>query len=568
MTKIKESIFRPKLFDSFKNYNAKMFGADLMSGTIVGIVALPLAIAFGIASGVTPEVGLITAIIGGFIVSILGGSNVQIGGPTGAFIVIVYGIIQQFGLNGLIVATLMAGVLLILMGILKLGSLVRFIPHPIIIGFTAGIAFTLLSTQVNDLFGLGLTDLPGDFFGKWTAYIKNFDKVQIVPLGIGLLSIVVILLTPKISKKIPGSLVAIVLFTALAYVLRLQGIEGLAFETIGDRFEISSNIPTPSLPTITLEQIRMLFPSAFTIALLCAIESLLSASVADGITGDRHRSNTELIAQGVANIAVPFFGGIPVTGAIARTMTNINNGGRTPVAGIVHAIVLLIFFLVLGPLMDYIPMACLAGILVVVAYNMSGWRSIIAISRSGRSGMLVMTTTFLLTVILDLTVAIEVGLLLSVFIFMKRMTETTGIEVSRGRVALDKDSDVAAMAEESLSLPKGVEVYEINGPYFFGIANRFEETMAIVGDKPLVRIIRMRRVPFMDSSAVHNLQSLILMSKKSGGALILSGVSNELHKTLETAGIDKLLGQENICSDIHLAIDRAATIVEANKTMN
>ncbi|MFC2412927.1 MAG: SulP family inorganic anion transporter, partial [Bacteroides sp.] len=394
--------FSPKLFDTLKNYSARTFAQDAMSGIIVGIVALPLAIAFGIASGVSPEVGIFTAILGGFIVSLLGGSNVQIGGPTGAFIVIVYGIIQRYGIDGLIVATFMAGVLLIVMGALKLGTLIKFIPYPIIVGFTAGIAITIFSTQINDLFGLGLTQLPGDFLGKWGRYLGAFTNISLLPFLFGIASILIIAFTPRLSKKIPGSLVAIVLLSLLAYLLKhFAHLEGL--ECIGDRYTIQTTLPRPVFPTLSIETVRELFPSAFTIALLGAIESLLSASVADGVTGDRHRSNTELIAQGAANLVVPIFGGIPVTGAIARTMTNINNGGKTPVAGLIHTIVLLLLLLFLGSLMDYIPMAVLAGVLVIVSYNMSGWRSIVGILRGPRADIAVMVVTFALTVLLDLT---------------------------------------------------------------------------------------------------------------------------------------------------------------------
>lgn len=558
---IKNSFFRPRLWDLYKQYSWSKFGADLMAGLIVGIVALPLAIAFGIASGVTPEVGLLTAILGGFMVSFLGGSNVQIGGPTGAFIVIVYGIIQKFGLDGLITATLIAGVLLLLMGLFKMGTLIKFIPYPIIVGFTAGIAITIFSTQINDLLGLAIQDVPGDFIGKWRVYISQFRQVNPIAMAFGLGSILLIFLTPLISKKVPGSLVAIVLLTVVAYFLRKSGVGGI--ETIGDRFAISAKLPAPTLPNLSLQSIRELFPSAFTIALLGAIESLLSASVADGVTGEKHRSNTELIAQGAANIVVPFFGGIPVTGAIARTMTNINNGGRTPVAGIVHAFVLLLILLFLAPLMDYIPMACLAGVLVVVSYNMSGWRSVRSICKGNRGGAIVMGITFLLTVLLDLTVAIEVGLLIAMIITMKRITETTHIEVNKEKISLKRTDDVASVdAPEELALPKGVEVYEINGPYFFGIANRFEEAMDIVGEKPKVRIIRMRKVPFMDTTAIHNLTSLITTCKKDNVNIILSGVGPAVRDTLVKSGIESLLGSYNICSHIQIAVQRAKLIVE------
>ena len=412
--------FKPKLWDSIKTYTKEKFFGDLMSGIIVGIVALPLAIAFGIASGVSPEKGIITAIIGGFVVSFLGGSSVQIGGPTGAFIVIVYGIIQNFGIEGLTVATLLAGIFLVLMGVLRLGTVIKFIPYPIIVGFTSGIALTIFTTQVKDLFGMTIDKMPGDFVSKWVVYAQHLGSVSWISLLVGLLSIALIVLTPRVSKKIPGSLVAIVVMTVAAYFLREYcGITGL--ETIGDRFEINAALPAPARISLNLDTVHLLLPSAFTIAMLGAIESLLSATVADGVTGDRHRSNTELIAQGAANIIVPVFGGIPVTGAIARTMTNINNGGSTPVAGLIHAAVLLLILLFLGPLTRHIPMACLASVLVVVSYNMSEWRTFRSLLKNPAHDVMVLLVTFFLTVIFDLTIAIEIGLLLAMVLFMRRM---------------------------------------------------------------------------------------------------------------------------------------------------
>lgn len=554
--------FSPKLFDTLKNYSARTFAQDAMSGIIVGIVALPLAIAFGIASGVSPEVGIFTAILGGFIVSLLGGSNVQIGGPTGAFIVIVYGIIQRYGIDGLIVATFMAGILLIVMGALKLGTLIKFIPYPIIVGFTAGIAITIFSTQINDLFGLGLTQLPGDFLGKWGRYLGAFTNISLLPFLFGIASILIIAFTPRLSKKIPGSLVAIVLLSLLAFLLKhFAHIEGL--ECIGDRYTIQTTLPHPVLPTLSMETVRELFPSAFTIALLGAIESLLSASVADGVTGDRHRSNTELIAQGAANLVVPIFGGIPVTGAIARTMTNINNGGKTPVAGLIHAIVLLLLLLFLGPLMDYIPMAVLAGVLVIVSYNMSGWRSIVGILRGPRADIAVMVVTFALTVLLDLTVAIEIGLLLAMLIFMRRMIESVHIKVSEDTLHLDlEEQKHHTLQHECINIPKGVEVYEIEGPFFFGIANQFEEAVTAVGRTSRVRIVRMRFVSFMDSTGLHNLTNLVRICKMNRVHLILSGVNKTVLHTLLVSGLLQELGQENVLPNIHLALQRAQEVLD------
>ena len=554
--------FKPKLFLALKNYSKELFMADLMAGIIVGIVALPLAIAFGIASGVSPEKGIITAIIAGFIISMMGGSKVQIGGPTGAFIVIVYGIIQQYGEAGLIVATLMAGVLLILLGVFKLGAIIKFIPYPIIVGFTSGIAVTIFTTQIADIFGLsfGGEKLPGDFIGKWIMYFNHFDTINWWNTIISIASIIIIAMTPKFSKKIPGSLIAIIAITLLVYVLKTYvGVDSI--DTIGDRFSIKAQLPGAEVPTLNWEAMKGLLPAAITIAVLGAIESLLSATVADGVIGDKHDSNTELIAQGTANIITPLFGGIPATGAIARTMTNINNGGKTPVAGLIHAVVLFLILLFLMPLAQYIPMACLAGVLVVVSYNMSEWRTFRALLRNPKSDITVLLITFFLTVIFDLTVAIEVGLVIACLLFMRRVAETTEISVITDEINPNQELDIA-VNEESLIVPKGVEVYEINGPYFFGIANKFEEQMVLLGDRPKVRIIRMRKVPFIDSTGIHNLTNLCKMSKKERITIVLSGVNEKVHHVLEKSGFYELLGEENICENINVAIDRANQIIQ------
>ena len=463
-----------------------------MAGIIVGIVALPLAIAFGIASGVSPEKGIITAIVAGFIISFLGGSKVQIGGPTGAFIVIIYGIIQEYGIDGLMVATMMAGVLLILLGIFKLGTVIKFIPYPIIIGFTSGIAVTIFTTQIADIFGLDFKGekVPGDFIGKWILYFHHFDTVNWWNVIVCVVSVFIIAITPKFSKKVPGSLVAIILVTVGVYCLKLYG----------------------------------------------------------GIT--------ELIAQGIANFVSPIFGGIPATGAIARTMTNINNGGKSPVAGIVHAVVLLLILLFLMPLAQYIPMACLAGVLVIVSYNMSGWRVFKGLLKNPKSDVAVLLITFFLTVIFDLTVAIEVGLVIACVLFMKRVMETTKISVITDEIDPNNESDLE-VHEEHLMIPQGVEVYEINGPYFFGIATKFEEIMSRLGDRPKIRIIRMRKVPFIDSTGIHNLTTLCEMSQKENIHIILSGVNEKVHKVLEKSGFYELLGEENICSNINEALEVA-----------
>ena len=552
--------FKPQLFTTLKSYNRKTFMSDLMAGIIVGIVALPLAIAFGIASGVTPEKGIITAIVAGFIISLLGGSKVQIGGPTGAFIIIIYGIIQKYGLEGLTIATLMAGVFLIMFGVLKLGTIIKYIPYPIVVGFTSGIAVTIFTTQIKDLFGLTIDSVPSDFIEKWGCYISHFSTADLWCSLVGILSVVIIAITPKFSKKIPGSLVAIIIMTIAVLILKTYfGVTTI--ETIGDRFSVSNDIPDMQVPAMTWDTIKSLVPPALTIAVLGAIESLLSATVADGVIGDHHNSNTELIAQGVANLASPLFGGIPATGAIARTMTNINNGGRTPVAGIIHAAVLLVIFLVLMPLAAFIPMSCLAGVLVIVSYNMSGWRTFMQLMKNPKSDIIVLLITFFLTVIFDLTIAIEVGLLIACLLFMRRMAESTQIKVIADEIDPNDETD-AEVHEEHLIIPQGVEVYEINGPYFFGIANKFEELMAALDDHPKVRVIRMRRVPFIDSTGIHNLQNLCEMSHREGTHIVLSGVTPNVYNVLEHNGFCQLLGKDHICPNINVALDRAAAIVK------
>ena len=558
--------FQPKLFSVFKHYNRQQLTTDLLAGIIVGIVALPLAIAFGIASGVTPEKGIITAIVAGLIISVFGGSKVQIGGPTGAFIIIIYGIIQQYGFEGLTIATLMAGIFLIMFGVLHLGTIIKYIPYPIVVGFTSGIALTIFTTQIKDLLGLSMAIVPSDFIEKWIAYIDCVPTIERWSTLIGLGSVAVIALWPKVTKrtalgKLPGSLIAIVLMTIAAALLR-QYAGVTTIETIGDRFSISATLPQAQVPDLTWDVIKGLVSPAITIAILGAIESLLSATVADGVIGDRHNSNTELIAQGLANLASPIFGGIPATGAIARTMTNINNGGRTPVAGIVHAAVLLLIFLFLMPLAQYIPMACLAGVLVIVSYNMSGWRSFVSILKNPKSDVIVLWVTFLLTVIFDLTIAIEVGLLCACLLFMRRMAETTDVKVISQEInPEEEDSDFQLGNLEHLTIPEGVEVYGINGPYFFGAGNRFEEIMgALHHQRPRVRIIRMRKVPFVDSTGIHNLTNLCLMSQAEGIQIVLSGVNEKVQAVLHKAGFDTMLGEENICSHINLALERARQI--------
>ena len=564
-------VFAPKLFSTLRKYTGAQFAQDALAGIIVGIVAIPLAIAFGISSGVGPTEGLVTAIIAGLLIALFGGSKVQIGGPTGAFIVIIYGIIQQYGLMGLTIATVMAGILLLLMGFAKLGSVIKFVPYPVIVGFTAGIAVTIFSTQMNDFFGMGLHDVPANFVDKWIFYVKHFS-VNWWALAIGMFSLLVCIFMPKLTKRVPGSLAAIVFATLAAWLLKTFAPEswGIAsLQTISDLYELPHGIPAPHLPEMELQEgetfftlIQKLFPSAFTIAMLGAIESLLSAMVADGVIGDKHNSNTELIAQGIANIVVPFFGGIPATGAIARTMTNINNGGRTPVAGVIHAIVLLLVLLLLGQFVGMIPMACLAAVLIMVSYSMSGWRTIRGLIKHPTRDLAVLLITFFLTVIFDLTVAIEIGILLALVLFLMRTNEETHIRTFHNEIDPNEDTDVQSNLEH-LTIPQGVEVYEIDGPYFFGIANRFDDVMSRVsGKKYPIRIIRMRKVPFVDSTAMHNLEMLIQRSHREGITIILSGVKEHVHKQLLKGGIEQMMEPKNICPNIHVALKRAEELVK------
>ena len=569
-----KDIFSPKLFHTLRHYSRAQFAQDALAGIIVGIVAIPLAIAFGISSGVGPTEGLVTAIIAGLLISLFGGSKVQIGGPTGAFIVIIYGIIQQYGLSGLMIATVMAGILLIAMGLTKLGSVIKFVPYPVIVGFTAGIALTIFSTQMNDFFGLGLTGVPANFIDKWIFYAQHLH-INGWALGIGAFSLLICIFMPKLTKRMPGSLAAIVFATLAVWALKTYAPAswGVAsVQTIGDLYALPHGIPAPHVPSLELAEgesfftlIQKLFPSAFTIAMLGAIESLLSAMVADGVIGDKHNSNTELIAQGIANVVVPFFGGIPATGAIARTMTNINNGGRTPVAGIIHAVVLLLVLLFLGQLVGMIPMACLAAVLIMVAYSMSGWKTIVGLFKHRNRDFWVLVVTFLLTVLFDLTVAIEVGLLLAMLLFLMRTNEQTHIRTLHKEIDPNEDTE-SNLNLEHLTIPEGVEVYEIDGPYFFGIANRFDDIMTHVsGETYPVRIIRMRKVPFVDSTAMHNLSMLIQRSHKEGMTIILSGVNDHVHKQLMQGGIEQQMDPHNICANIHFALRRAEDLLKLRK---
>lgn len=540
-------IFQPKFFTCIKNYNLNQFYKDVTAGLIVAIIALPLSIALAIASGVSPEKGLHTAIIGGFIVSFLGGSRVQIGGPTGAFMVIVYGIIAKYGTDGLIISTILAGIMLILMGIFRFGKMIKFIPYPITTGFTSGIALVIFSTQVKDFLGLTIDKVPGDFIGKWKAYFMNIATLNWTSVVLGVASLLIIIFWPKINKKIPGSLVALVVITAIAYIFKLN------VETIGSKYgELSSALPKPHMPALGFTEIKELIQPAFTIAILGAIESLLSAVVADGMIGGKHRSNTELIAQGAANIASGIFGGIPVTGAIARTAANIKNGGRTPVAGMVHALVLLLIMLVFMPYAKLIPLCTLAAILMVVAYNMSEWRSFKALFRAPKSDIFVLLATFTLTVVVDLVVAIEVGVVLASLLFMKRMSDTTQVH----SLGLDNEED----EEENLvdNISEEVLVYEINGPFFFGAADKFMEVIKEVQGPSKYIILKMTNVPAMDATAIHALENLYSSCKVYKTDIILSEVQEQPYSVLEKSGFISKIGKENVCSSLNEALEKAA----------
>jgi sulfate permease, SulP family len=544
--------FRPKLWDTLKTYNREKFLADVTSGIIVGIVALPLSIALGIASGVSPERGLITAVMGGFFISLLGGSRVQIAGPTGAFIVVLYGIVQQFGLEGLLIATFMAGIMMLVLGLLKIGSLIQYMPYPIIVGFTSGIAVIILFSQVKDFVGMEGGQVPADFIDKIVFYSENIHTVNFFAIGLAVLTILVTVYGGKLIPKVPGSLIAIVLSVVLVLVFKIP------VETIGSKFgDISATVPRPSLPSVDFSTLRILLLPAFTIGMLGSIESLLSAMVADGATGYRHRPNTEIIANGVANMITPLFGGIPACGAVARTMTNVRNGGTTPVAGIVHSIFVLMVMLFLGKWAKLIPMPALAGILFVVAYNMSEWRSFKGMLKNTRSDISVLLATFFLTILVDITIAIQFGLVLAAFLFVKRVSETSGIQVLRS----DVEDDPSYLSEdanaENLHIPDQVEVFQINGPFFFGVANRFEEAEKQLGSKPKIRILRMRLVPFIDSTGLKNLNNFLAKSKNNGVHIIFSGLAPAPYATLKKHGVIDSVGEENVCVDIKSALKRA-----------
>jgi sulfate permease, SulP family len=545
----------PKLVTTLRSYDRPQFASDVGAGIIVGIVALPLAIAFAIASGVTPDRGLYTAIIAGFLISALGGSRVQIGGPTGAFVVIVYGIVQRYGLDGLMVATLMGGVILVGFGLAGLGGAIKFIPFPVVTGFTSGIALIIFSGQVKDLLGLPMGPLPADFTGKWMEYARHAGAVHPPAVIVAAVTLAILVLWPKLNVRIPAPFVALLATTALVHLL------GLRVETIGSRFgTIDAGFPRPSLPHVSLTTATALVGPAFTIALLAGIESLLSAVVADGMIGGKHRSNMELVAQGVANIASPLFGGIPATGAIARTATNVKNGGRTPVAGIVHALTLLVITVFFGRWAGLIPMATLAGILVVVSYHMSEWRTFRSEFRAPRSDLVVLLTTFFLTVLVDLTVAVEVGLVLAAFLFMRRMAEVTNVSALTREFEESGDEGEGEGDPNSLrrrAVPAGVEVYEINGPFFFGAAEKFKETLTQLRDTPKVLILRMRNVPAIDSTGLHALRDVVQRFRRAGSRVILSDVHAQPMVALQRSSLSEELAEEDLAGNIDDALNVA-----------
>jgi SulP family sulfate permease len=551
-------MLRPKLFDTIKGYTARQFGTDAMAGTIVAIVALPLAIAFAIASGVSPEKGLFTAIVAGFIISALGGSRVQIGGPTGAFVVIIYGIVQQYGVDGLMAATLIAGVILIIMGLLKFGSVIKFIPHPVIVGFTTGIAVLIFSSQMNDLLGLGIANLPSDFIEKWIVILTHIGSAHAADLALGLGVILVIVFWPRITTVIPSPFVALIAASAAVPLLNLP------IETIGARFgEIPHSFPTPSLPEVNWSTIKNLIQPGITIAMLAGIEALLAAVVADGMISGKHRSNMELVAQGVANIASPIFGGIPATGAIARTATNVKNGGRTPVAGMVHAAVLLVIMLLFGKWAGMIPMAALAGIMIVVAYNMSEWRTFIAQIKGSKSDAAVLLSTFLLTVVFDLTIALQVGLVIASIAFLRSMAYTSNV------TAISENWDDANGLDDvsnfSLSpIPDGVRVFEINGPMFFGAAYKFKESLTVVGKPPKAVIVRMRQVPVIDATGLRTIEDVFNSFKKSGTAFLMSGAKPAVLRAMEESGLLEKIGQENVLPTYDDALLRSRELLASH----
>ncbi|MFL5582774.1 MAG: SulP family inorganic anion transporter [Gemmatimonadaceae bacterium] len=554
-------MFVPKLVTTLRSYSRDQFASDAVAGLIVGIVALPLSIAFAIASGVTPDRGLYTAIIAGFVISVLGGSRVQIGGPTGAFVVIIYGIVQKYGLGGLTVATLMAGAILVAFGLAKMGAAIRFIPRPLITGFTSGIAVIIAAGQVKDFLGLEMGAVPAEFAEKMAAYAAHIGTVNVQAAGIAIASVVIIALWPRVSHRIPGPLVALLVTTAAVHLLHLD------VETIGSRFgAINAGFPKPILPHLTFGEMAQLVGPAFTIALLGGIESLLSAVVSDGMIGGRHRSNMELVAQGVANIVSPLFGGIPATGAIARTATNIKNGGRTPVAGVFHSLTVLLITLFFGRWAALIPMATLAGILVVVAYHMSEWRVFRMELTSPKSDVAVLLVTFLLTVFVDLTVAIEVGMVVAAFLFIRRTADLAQI-TPVGEAEAEEEDALDPHATGRYAIPKGIEVFEIDGPFFFGAAETFRDTLARISGKPKVLILRMRRVPSIDATGIHTLSDVVRRSRRDGTLVLLSGVQAQPLAALRKSALFEEIGEEHVCGQFEEALARANEELEVRRLL-
>ena len=551
-------MFKPVLFSVIKKYKKKTFVADLGAGLIVGIVALPLAVAFAIASGVQPEVGLVTAVIAGFFISFLSGNRVQIGGPSGALIVVIYGIVSQYGMEGVVTASILAGVMLIVMGLLKAGSIIQFMPFPVVIGFTSGIALMIFTSQIKEFVGLPDGDVPADMVDKWYYYFSHLHLIDWVTTGIGVLALLITIAWPYVTRKIPGSLIAIVVTTTLVYAVQLP------VATIGSSFgSLSASFNLPNLAGIDLELVRLMFVPAFTIAILCSIESLLSAMVADGATGYRTRPNTELISHGIANILSPLFGGMAASGALAKTMTNVRNGGKTPVAGMIHALVLLVFLLYLSKLAKLIPLTALSAVLLVVAYNMSEWRSFKHILKSSKSEMAVLLTTFLLTIVVGLNVALPFGIIMALLLFVMRVMETSNIEVLKHEV--EDERSYMSDEGETLEIPEGIEVFQIRGPFFFGLANKFDQAEKEIHEHPRVRIIRMRRVPFIDTTGLRNLRSFIKRSRKRHTHVILSGVTEKTMMSLIKDGLVNEIGVENICDSIEDALRRAKSLLCTKK---
>lgn len=545
---------KPKLLSVMKSYNKEQFVKDVVAGLIVAIIALPLSIALAISSGVSPEQGLYTAIIAGFFISLLGGSRVQIGGPSATFMVVVYGVVASHGTEGLLITTILAGLILILFGLCKLGSMIKYIPYPITVGFTSGIAVTIFSSQIKDFFGMDIGAVPTEFIDKWIYYFESFDKARLLPFVIGALALAILIVWPKINKKIPGSLIAIVVTTILVAILKLD------VQTIGSQYaNLSSSFPMPSIPHFTWAKIQVLLAPAFTIAFLCSMESLLSAVVSDGMIGSKHRSNMELVAEGIANIASGLFGGMPATGAIARTVANIKNGGRTPVSGIVHALTLLFILLVLMPLVKLIPLATLASILIMVSYNMSEWRMFKKLLHAPKSDVAVLLTTFFLTVLFDLTLAISVGMVLSSFLFLKRMTDVTNVH---GLELVDDHEDSELLDDELKEvLSDEILVYEINGPFFFGAADKFLDSIQSLQGPSKVLIIRLRNVPVIDATAVHALDLLYDNCERSNTVLVLSEVEDRPYQVIKRVGLVKHIGRHNVCRKFEDAITRAKQII-------